>query len=239
MKDILGLSTMETNNTSTAAGATIDESDDKKKLADIRGTLDPESQTPINGDNSLMERLMPIQFECTTGAVMIGNTEIKSMLVWKVSQASGIYSLAKSRSSMDYYKSVIDFILRKTQISLKDNMDYTNVQETTERVMKPLPKATFITWLLKPFKFLYPFAMSRQYGEMQHMRDIMRDGRSQMENNSDNTTFHEDYARVTNIVECNEMALTYYADYAGNTQDLLIKKFVCVCVCVCVTHMIH
>ncbi|KAG2212468.1 hypothetical protein INT46_008005 [Mucor plumbeus] len=215
MKDILGLSTTETKNTSTAAGATIDESDDKKKLTDIRGTLDPESQTPINGDNSLMERLMPIQFECTTGAVMIGNTEIKSMLVWKVSQASGIYSLAKSRSSMDYYKSVIDFILRKTQISLKDNMDYTNVQETAERVMKPLPKATFITWLLKPFKFLYPFAMSRQYGEMQHMRDIMRDGRSQMGNDSDNITFHEDYARVTNIVECNEMALTYYADYAG------------------------
>lgn len=228
MKDILGLSTMETNNASTA-GATIDENDDEKKLTDIRGTLDPESQTPINVDNSLMERLMPIQFECTTGAVMIGNTEIKSMLVWKVSQASGIYSLTKSRSSMDYYKSVVDFILRKTQISLKDNMDYTNVQETTERVIKPLPRSAFITWLLKPFKCLYPFTMTRQYGEMQHMRNIMRDGRSQMGNDSDNTTFHEEYARVTNIVECNEMALTYYADYAGNTQDLLIKKFACVC----------
>lgn len=211
MKDILGLSPMDTSNTDQQ----------EKKLTDISsggGTMDPESQSPIHVDNSLMERLMPIQFECTTGAVMIGNTEIKSMLVWKVSQASGIYSLSRARSSMDYYKSVMDFILRKVQISLKDNMDYTNVDETTERVIKPLPRITFIAWLLKPFRCLYPFAMTRQYGEMQHMRNIMRDGRSQMGSDGDNTTFHEEYARVTNVVECNEMALTYYADYAGKHE---------------------
>lgn len=50
---------------------------------------------------------------------------------------------------------------------------------------------------------------------MQHMRDIMREGRTHDGNISDNTTFHEEYARVNNIVECNEMALTYYSDYAG------------------------
>ncbi|EPB81388.1 hypothetical protein HMPREF1544_11901 [Mucor circinelloides 1006PhL] len=212
MKDILGISPMDTSNTDQQ----------EKKLADISsggGTMDPESQSPIHVDNSLMERLMPIQFECTTGAVMIGNTEIKSMLVWKVSQASGIYSLSRARSSMDYYKSVMDFILRKVQISLKDNMDYTKVDETTERVIKPLPRITFIAWLLKPFRCLYPFAMTRQYGEMQHMRNIMRDGRSQMGSDGDNTTFHEEYARVTNVVECNEMALTYYADYAGPVPE--------------------
>lgn len=50
---------------------------------------------------------------------------------------------------------------------------------------------------------------------MQHMRDIMREGRSSTENESENTTYHEEYARVNNVLECNEMAITYYQDYAG------------------------
>lgn len=62
---------------------------------------------------------------------------------------------------------------------------------------------------------LFPFAKSRQYGEMQHMRDIMRDGDSHNRAESDSTTYHEEYARVNNILESREMALTYYSDYAG------------------------
>lgn len=50
---------------------------------------------------------------------------------------------------------------------------------------------------------------------MQHMHNIMREGGHQDSQGSDNTTYHEEYARVMNVIECNEMALTYYADYAG------------------------
>lgn len=133
MKDILGLSTPTTHSASTS-------SVEQEKLTDVRGTLDPESQTPIHVDNSLMERLMPFQFECTTGAVMIGNMELKSMMVVTLSEASGIYSITKSRSSMDFYKSVFDFVLRKPQINIKDNMDFTKVEENTERVIRPIQK---------------------------------------------------------------------------------------------------
>jgi hypothetical protein len=125
MKDVLGLSTSDSNHTVEL---------EHEKLNQIRGMLDPESQAPINVDNSLLERLLPIQFEFTIAAVMIGNTELKSMLVWKVSQAIGNYSITKPRSSMDYYKSMIDVVLTKTQVSLKDNMDYTNVEETIEMI---------------------------------------------------------------------------------------------------------
>lgn len=50
---------------------------------------------------------------------------------------------------------------------------------------------------------------------MEHMRDFMREGRSGSESESDNTTYHEEYARVNNIIECKEVILTYYQDYAG------------------------
>jgi hypothetical protein len=141
MKDILGLST-----TSTSQSSSMDNelsSSEQEKLTEKLTSIDPESQTPMNVDNnSLMERLLPVQFECTTGAIMIGNTELKSMLVWKVSQASGTYFITKSRSGMDFYKSVVDLVIRKPQISLKDNMDYTNVDENAERVIKTVPKIT-------------------------------------------------------------------------------------------------
>lgn len=140
MKDVLGLSTSDSNHTTTTVEM------EQEKLNHTRGMLDPESQTPIDVDNSLLERLLPLQFEFTTAAVMIGNTELKSMLVWKVSQARGNYSITKPRSSMDYYKSVIDVVLRKAQISLKDNMDYSNVDGATE-LIKPIPKARFVLLL--------------------------------------------------------------------------------------------
>ncbi|KAI9475562.1 MAG: hypothetical protein EXX96DRAFT_506047 [Benjaminiella poitrasii] len=219
MRDILGLSPMDSNSTSTSSSLSTEQ--EKLNYSNNNNNRDPESQTPTLQDsttNSLMERLIPLQFECTTGAVMIGNTDIKSMLVCKVSQASGIYSLTKSRSSMDYYKSVIDFVLRKPQILLKDNMDYTAVveEETIDRVITPLPRIEFVWWLLRPFRCLFPFASTRQYGKMQHMRDVMGNGRSQTRHNSENASYHEEYARVSNIVECNEMAITYYSDYAGS-----------------------
>ena len=60
---------------------------------------------------------------------------------------------------------------------------------------------------------------SRQYGKMQHMHDIMRSGRSQNETESASATYHEEYARVNSIVECREVILTYYADYAGKKNN--------------------
>lgn len=51
---------------------------------------------------------------------------------------------------------------------------------------------------------------------MHHMRGIMREGRSTSTSDSESITYHEDYARVINVIECKEMILTYYQDYAGN-----------------------
>lgn len=136
MKDILGLSTTDTMESSGPAS-------EIEKLTDLHGTFDPENQIPINVDTSLMERLLPIQFECTEGAVMIGNTELKSMLVCKTTQANGIYSITKSRSPLDYYKSVIDVILRKPQFSLKDNMDYA----TIEKIPNPIQSFTCVFFI--------------------------------------------------------------------------------------------
>ncbi|KAG2221009.1 hypothetical protein INT45_009258 [Circinella minor] len=99
---------------------------------------DPESQVPV--ETSVLLRLMPVQFECTTGAIMIGNNELRSMIVGQYVQASGIYSVSESRAEMDQYKSVFDLTFRKLQVSLKDNMDFTYAYPETSDKKKPLWK---------------------------------------------------------------------------------------------------
>ena len=81
---------------------------------------------------------MPVQFECTTGAIMIGNNELRSMIVGQYVQASGIWSASESRAEMDHYKSVLDLTLRKLQVSLKDNMDFTYAYPESSDKKKPL-----------------------------------------------------------------------------------------------------
>lgn len=104
------------------------------------GTGDPEKQTPVaEMEAPLFRKLMPLQFECTTGAVMIGNNDLRHMIVAEVAQASGTYSATRSRTEMDHYKSVLDLSLRKPQISLKSNMDFTPDEVDSDDAMAETP----------------------------------------------------------------------------------------------------
>ncbi|KAI8143386.1 hypothetical protein BJV82DRAFT_92680 [Fennellomyces sp. T-0311] len=176
---------------------------------------DPESQLPIQ--TSLMQSLMPIQFECTTGAIMIGNNELRSMIVGQYVQASGTWSVGESRAEMDHYKSVLDLVFRKPQISLKDNMDFTYAPPDVD----PMPRNTSawrraVDFILNPFhKLFHPAAKTRQFGHMQHMHEIMRAQRESDGTTGRSTTFHEEYAQVNNVLECSKMAVLYYSDVPG------------------------
>jgi hypothetical protein len=50
---------------------------------------------------------------------------------------------------------------------------------------------------------------------MQHMSEMMKEKATNGGATTEHVTYHEEYARVSSVLECNEMALTYYADYAG------------------------
>lgn len=53
---------------------------------------------------------------------------------------------------------------------------------------------------------------------MQHMQEIMRSHRDAEQGTTRSTTFHEEYARVNNVLECSKMALLYYSDVAGEYE---------------------
>ncbi|KAG0173076.1 hypothetical protein DFQ30_008982 [Apophysomyces sp. BC1015] len=203
MKDMLGMDIERSS------------AQDPVEIDGIRASLDPESQAPIGIETSLMERLMPIQFECTTGAIIIGNAELPTIIVVEAAQANGIWSTVPSRTTMDYYKSVIDLVLRKPQISFKDNVDYADAVE--ERRSKAPTKLTIWDWVFRPFRRLFSTPRARHYGEILHMNDLMRTQKTPTSatDDTENTTYHEEYGRVNNVFECSEMAVTFYADSPG------------------------
>lgn len=252
MSQILGLATSSSSSSSSSKGSScirsVPDGLDGSKLftteLNVAKDQDPESQVPASGvEASLLRRLMPIQFECTTGAVMIGNNELRSMIVGELVQANGIWSTMAPRVEMDQYKSVLDLVLRSPRISLKDNMDYTCPQEpaslvearkrssflhryakfcatcTRFTVVHCCCRTNFRLWsgVSMPFrKLFHPATRTRQFGHMQHMHDLMHT-RYQDSDSATNrsTTFHEEYARVNNLLECSKMKIRYYADIPG------------------------
>ncbi|ORX46568.1 hypothetical protein DM01DRAFT_1364417 [Hesseltinella vesiculosa] len=113
MKSMLGLETE----------ITTDPSD--KPEQGLHGTID-DPENPAIAELSLLERLLPMEFECTKGAMIIGNIHVPSYIVWKAAQISGTISAEKSRSPLDYYKTCYDMMLRNPRISLEKNSKYTH-----------------------------------------------------------------------------------------------------------------
>ncbi|KAI9320168.1 hypothetical protein BX666DRAFT_2151466 [Dichotomocladium elegans] len=229
MRDILGMSAFEREGTSTA---TSELHINGSQNGASPGADDPEKQTPAAAvEASLIQRLMPIQFECTTGAVIIGNSELSTMIVGHFAQASGIWSTEESRTEMDHYRSVADLVFRKCQISLKDNMDFVVQQNDSDQpavvssggegavaTMQHYASmflGPLISLLMFPIRILFnPWKKGGRFAHVQHGPDMARSHRdpSAMAQPS---TFHEEYARVSNVLECSKMAVLYYSDVAG------------------------
>ncbi|KAI8987036.1 hypothetical protein BDB01DRAFT_849190 [Pilobolus umbonatus] len=205
IRDILGLSPTSTRHSSGVQS-------DQVRLNDMMEEMDSEDQTPNNVNSSLLMRLMPIQFECRTGALMVGNTDLKSMIVWTAEEVNGTYKNTRSRSRLDHYKSVIDLELIKTQVNIRDNMDYTNVNDTMDRLQQPSFKSKCVSYL-SSLLFLSPYKKGH-HENMNQSRDTIRETKSNQEDGG-GKIYHDDYARVNHLIECNEIRLMYYADYAG------------------------
>jgi hypothetical protein len=104
--------------------------------------IDMESQDVDGFSNSLFRRLMPIQIECTRGAIMFGNPELPTMAVLHFRQASSIYNTDQSRSKLDHYKSSLDLIFREPKLSLKPNTDFTLAKDDEVLVNRRKNSAT-------------------------------------------------------------------------------------------------
>ncbi|KAI8885811.1 hypothetical protein K501DRAFT_331672 [Backusella circina FSU 941] len=188
IKDILGFSTKEVGG-------------QQPEEVVRSGSIDPESQAPTT--SSFLEKILPLQFDCTKGSVIVGNSELKTMLVATFSQANGIYAIKKSRSPMDIYKTEIEVVIRKPYVSVKDNIDFIDLDVVDQQVHDQ----SWLGYFSKYIQYLISFKKRRDRHRREGVKEKIKSKIFQKSN--------KEYARVDNLLECNEAALTYYADYAG------------------------
>ncbi|CAO3595340.1 unnamed protein product [Absidia cylindrospora] len=201
MKVILGLET---------APEPTQRSDDTFTINGTPGVLDPENQTI--SESSLLQRLMPIQIECTTGAIIIGNQQLQSYVVVKATQVSGTYSTGQSRTPMDYYKATLDLILRKPQISLEKNEHYTKECQNMNSVRTY--QRSYGCWK----HIWHGIKMALCIGGTNYTLDKEHEDQDRYRVFNEHHTrrlYPEDYAKIESFVECSQMALCYYADNPG------------------------
>ncbi|KAI8339604.1 hypothetical protein BC941DRAFT_254942 [Chlamydoabsidia padenii] len=212
MKIILGLET---------APEPTRRSDDTFTMNGTPSVQDPENQTL--SESSLLQRLVPIQIECTTGAVIIGNQQLQSYVVVKATQASGTYSTGQSRTPMDYYKATLDLILRKPQISLEKNEHYT--QESQNMNSARHNQRTNGWWihvwgLIRRILCIRPTNYTKNEKQEEQHRH-----RSTLTESHCRRLYQDEYAKIESVMECSQMALCYYADVPGPVPNTVLNGY--------------
>ncbi|RIA94532.1 hypothetical protein C1645_873391 [Glomus cerebriforme] len=171
----------------------------------------------IYSEESFFQKLLPIQIDLERGAIIFGNTNTPSLLVVEFSQASGIYAARKSRSRFDYYKSVLDLRFREPKIHLRTNVDY----KEPENILPGLTrKEGFLSKLKNFFKNYITFWKSSRPADIIEWHGLPRYRADDELNNKDNVT--DEYAKVSTILVCHFLEMTYYADVAGKVPRVPI-----------------
>lgn len=94
------------------------------------GSLGPVPEIQRDGEHYTLPRilkLLPIQFECSKGAIVMGNENTRSILVTKLESAVGQFG-ASTCQSIDRYKQTINLEVTHPVVQLKPNIDFREYQ---------------------------------------------------------------------------------------------------------------
>ncbi|KAG0233777.1 hypothetical protein BGW42_007237 [Actinomortierella wolfii] len=163
---------------------------------------------------------LPIKIVCDTGAIIMGNAHLPSLLVASFPSAHSMYSVTKARSSLDPYKTVLLVTFDTPSIDLRPNADYNT--DITGRNMGSVPdisrlppqKPSRISKLMKPLKDLWTrfFGVTRKETEEWH--GLPRYSQNVTADQLKDSRF-EEYAMVRNVLQCTALGLRYSTDTAG------------------------
>ncbi|KAF9403909.1 hypothetical protein BGX21_007478 [Mortierella sp. AD011] len=183
--------------------------------------MENEIQEEEESDDSWFRRCLPVKIVCETGAIIMGNAHLPSLLVASFPSAHGMYSATKTRSSLDKYKTVLLVTFDTPSIDFRENADYNTTisgrnmgSEVLDISRLPPTKPTRLRQLIKSAKEIWTsfLGVSREVAEEWH--GLPRYNQNLSNDNLKANTYAE-YAMVRNILQCNRLGLRYYTDVAG------------------------
>ncbi|KAG0306223.1 hypothetical protein BGZ98_002777 [Dissophora globulifera] len=160
-------------------------------------TMENEKQEDTSAD-SWFRRCLPVKIACETGAIIMGNAHLPSLLVASFPSAHGMYSATKARSSLDPYRTVLLTTFETPSIDLRPNADY-NTTIAGRNMGNDVPDISRLK------------VAEEWHGLPRYNQNISQD-------NLKESKFTE-YAMVRNVLQCNELGLRYYTDVAGKTPE--------------------
>ncbi|KAG0319921.1 hypothetical protein BGZ97_001164 [Linnemannia gamsii] len=178
-----------------------------------------------DSDDSWFRRCLPVKISCETGAIIMGNAHLPSLLVASFPWAHGMYSATKARSALDKYKTVLLVTFETPSIDFQPNADYNTTivgrhmgQDTPNISQLPPRRPTRIQKLIRPLKDTWTkhFGVSRRVAEEWH--GLPRYNQNISSDDLKGSKFQE-YAMVRNILQCSSLGLRYYTDVAGKVPE--------------------
>ncbi|KAF8940858.1 hypothetical protein BGZ58_004326 [Dissophora ornata] len=176
-------------------------------------------------EDSWFRRCLPVKIVCETGAIIMGNAHLPSLLVASFPSAHGMYSATKTRSSLDKYKTVLLATFETPSIDFRPNADYNTTiagrsmgNDVPDISRLPPARPSRFQRSLRSMKVAWTslFGVSRKVAEEWH--GLPRYNQNISHDNLKENKFHE-YAMVRNILQCNELGLRYYTDVAGKVPE--------------------
>ncbi|KAF9289120.1 hypothetical protein BGZ68_009997 [Mortierella alpina] len=170
-------------------------------------------------------RCLPVKIVCETGAIIMGNTHLPSLLIASFPLAHSMYSATKARSALDKYKTVLLVTFETPSIDLRFNADYNTAivgrsmgTEVPDITRLPPKAPSRLKKLWNPIKSVWIkyFGVSRAVAEEWH--GLPRYNQNVSTDSLKESKFHE-YAMVRNVLQCNELGLRYYTDVAGKVPE--------------------
>ncbi|KAF9586262.1 hypothetical protein BGW38_007796 [Lunasporangiospora selenospora] len=180
-----------------------------------------------DSDDSWFRRCLPVKIVCDTGAIIMGNAHLQSLLVASFPVAHGMYSATKSRSSLDKYKTVLHVTFETPTIDFRPNADYNTALVGRNTAMDvpdisrlPPSKPT----RFQKFKRLVSGLWAKYVGigatrkEAEEWHGLPRYNQNASFDNLKDNKFH-DYAMVRNVLQCNSLGMRYSTDVAGKVPE--------------------
>lgn len=177
------------------------------------------SRLKLSKDKSF-RNLLPIEFVGNTGAIVIGNSDIPSMLIAQYKSIVGTFETSAASTSKDYYMTSVKIQTAKLQIKIRSNVDYKDPLSADDGVEVLGQWSKFKARFIKAddtqrLLFAHNWNGLPRYRFHRIISYLIQRTSVGGDDGKSNHSVMDEYAKVTTILSAKEVKFDYSYDIPG------------------------